>query len=1083
VCNGVDDDCDQDVDDADSDVVSGLIELFLDRDSDGFGDPNEPLAGCATRPGVSDNDEDCADTDPTIHPGARDRCGVDADCNLAIENPTGQHLGFLDRDGDSYGDPTTAQLGCGTDPVLVTNGADCQDDAPDRFPGQFEVCNLVDDDCDGLVDLDADPLQPLATGMTQWWTDGDGDGYTVTPPRWACAPSPSEVAFESATEDCNDADPRMSPGLPELCDGVDNNCAAGIDEGALGGSLLYEDGDGDGYGGPNQAFVCGSSGYVANTGDCDDGDDQVYLPEVRCADGDGDGYGVGCASTCDFTTTVPPGLADCDDADVSVNPGIDESTAGIACDGVDQDCDGDDDNLELGYSDDDGDGYGDTALSGCPGDPWTLDPGDCDDLAASTYPGAPEQCNGADDDCDPLTTEVCGGTGVPWWLDLDGDGLGDPASTPVLAPTSPSAQHAPNPLDCDDTDGVATAFDSPTVVTNNTTLGQVIARTEACLVVDVDVAFTMTSLHTVPSNKRRHFRRGGVTHPLVTQGSTGSLTASGEVVFHEVDLRASAVAGSGPLVVTSTGDLVLSNLDLDGNNGVNAAMVTTQAGSLLRTGAVTLHDRPTLVTPVVDADGDHEHYALTVDNLGVAFADDAERMEFYDLHQQNVTSWFSIGTFPVNPTGLVSSTTNDVDPLVLFTMNRHWTIEYSTFTNGAGIDMSVGSGPDLDFVGNTFVGGGPRRQRHGPPHHRARQHVRRRLVPLDGLRGGRDAVELHVRRGRRGPRDLELGHHRRVRRHARRQPGRRPRPRHRGFSTDIRVTDVIIERPGAAGVDLDRVGSNGTVALTRLVVADPGTSGVLGSGLTLTNATIVGAGVSGVKNQGVGGNITVRDSIVLDSALRDLDTAGTVARSIFGTKLGGMSGTSLPGPAGFVRYGALKDPTLWDLHLHPLPTCTSAENVSITGSWIGGLPPAPSADGEPDNMADAWEAAWGVSDPVLDEEDGSRRQQQRRRVRALRRAGHVVNTREGAHMWVVIGALAACTGGGPKPPEGTGGDTGATVGLTGPAGEGEAHPWSEHCKFEPTEPVADAAGTFRVTAPPTPPRRSPSAPGSAPRAR
>lgn len=66
-------------------------------------------------------------------------------------------------------------------------------------------------------------------------------------------------------------------------------------------------------------------------------------------------------------------------------------------------------------------------------------------------------------------------------------------------------------------------------------------------------------------------------------------------------------------------------------------------------------------------------------------------------------------------------------------------------------------------------------------------------------------------------------------------------------------------------------------------------------------------------------------------------------------------------------------------------------------------------------------------------------------------------------MWVVIAALAACTGGGPKPPEGTGGDTGATPGLTGPAGE--AHPWSEHCKFEPTEPVADAAGTFRVTGP------------------
>jgi hypothetical protein len=68
-------------------------------------------------------------------------------------------------------------------------------------------------------------------------------------------------------------------------------------------------------------------------------------------------------------------------------------------------------------------------------------------------------------------------------------------------------------------------------------------------------------------------------------------------------------------------------------------------------------------------------------------------------------------------------------------------------------------------------------------------------------------------------------------------------------------------------------------------------------------------------------------------------------------------------------------------------------------------------------------------------------------------------------MWGLVFGVVACTGEG-KPPGGDSG-TAPTTGLTGPAGE--AHPYSEHCKSEATEPISDASGTFAVTGQPDAP--------------
>ena len=98
-------------------------------------------------------------------------------------------------------------------------------------------------------------------------TDGDCDGALTA-------------------DDCNDAVPEAYTNATEICDGIDNDCNGQADEGVL--LDWYLDLDGDGYG--SNAFVlqaCNapSSDYVADGGDCDEGNVDYYPGAVEgCAD-------------------------------------------------------------------------------------------------------------------------------------------------------------------------------------------------------------------------------------------------------------------------------------------------------------------------------------------------------------------------------------------------------------------------------------------------------------------------------------------------------------------------------------------------------------------------------------------------------------------------------------------------------------------------------------------------------------------------------------------------------------------------------------------------------------------------------
>lgn len=101
------------------------------------------------------------------------------------------------------------------------------------------------------------------------FVDRDGDGFGVEPLGYTCAVGENE-ALNSL--DCNDDDPTVSPGAPELCDGIDNNCDDRPDEG-LQRLTYFLDADGDGFGDPETAVTtCDNPGdeYVRDANDCDD---------------------------------------------------------------------------------------------------------------------------------------------------------------------------------------------------------------------------------------------------------------------------------------------------------------------------------------------------------------------------------------------------------------------------------------------------------------------------------------------------------------------------------------------------------------------------------------------------------------------------------------------------------------------------------------------------------------------------------------------------------------------------------------------------------------------------------------------
>jgi hypothetical protein len=223
ICNGLDDDCDGEVDEE----ASECTDFFLDTDGDGYG---QGLPACACEspgPGWVAAGGDCNELVTGINPGAAENCnGLDDDCDGEVDEEGAVNcvIQYRDDDLDEYGLELDSKCLCQGSAGWSTEFGDCNDFDLNVNPSVEEVCNTVDDDCDGAID------EVGAEGCSPYWLDQDGDAYGLED-KVKCLCGPTGAYIGSAPGDCDDLDAGVHPGVTELCNGTDDNCNGETDEG------------------------------------------------------------------------------------------------------------------------------------------------------------------------------------------------------------------------------------------------------------------------------------------------------------------------------------------------------------------------------------------------------------------------------------------------------------------------------------------------------------------------------------------------------------------------------------------------------------------------------------------------------------------------------------------------------------------------------------------------------------------------------------------------------------------------------------------------------------------------------------
>ena len=278
-CDGIDNNCSGEIDEN-----LPLFTYYLDSDNDGYGDINFPKDTCLSTPpiGYVMSSMDCDDSNTAINPNGSETCdGIDNDCNGSIDDGLPITTYYLDNDNDGFGDINMPLDTCLTSPPsnYVRNSDDCVDDDNAINPSIIEVCDGIDNDCNGFID-DGLPV-------TTYYLDNDNDGFgDINMPLDTCLSNPP-VNYVRNSDDCVDNDLAISPDGIETCDAIDNNCNGIVNDG-LERFLYYLDFDNDGFGDLlnfiDTCLVDPPAGFVFDNTDCDDNDDSIYPGADEIAD-------------------------------------------------------------------------------------------------------------------------------------------------------------------------------------------------------------------------------------------------------------------------------------------------------------------------------------------------------------------------------------------------------------------------------------------------------------------------------------------------------------------------------------------------------------------------------------------------------------------------------------------------------------------------------------------------------------------------------------------------------------------------------------------------------------------------------